>query len=63
MQLTYGVSAEYGATKALLVTTSTFTGPAMDFLSRNENQMAGLDGRDLENWLLAVAQIAQPPQV
>jgi hypothetical protein len=63
VQLTYGVSAEYGATKAALVTTSAFTGPASDFLAKNENQIAGMDGQDLEAWLQATAQIARQPLV
>jgi restriction endonuclease Mrr len=63
VQLTYGVLAEYGATKAALVTISAFTRPASDFLAKNDNQIAGLDGQDLETWLQATAQIARQPLV
>jgi len=57
VQLTYGVSAAYGATKAALVTTSSFTKPASDFIADNENRIAGFDGRDLEVWLRATSQL------
>jgi hypothetical protein len=60
-QLIYGVSAERDATKAMLVTTSSFTRPASEFLAANGNQMAGLDGQDLEVWLQATAQVAREP--
>ena len=61
VHLTYGVSAEYGATKATLVTTSSFTRPASEFLAKNENQIAGLHGQDLKVWLQATAQLARAP--
>ena len=61
MQLIPGVSAEYGATKGALVATSGFTRPASDFLAKNENQIAGLGGQDLETWLQATAQIVRQP--
>lgn len=62
VQLLYGVSAQQRATKAALVTTSTFSRPAADFLAANENQVSGLDGEDLRIWVQATAQIAQRPE-
>ncbi len=61
VQLTYGVSAAYGATKAALVTTSSFTKPASDFIADNENRIAGFDGRDLEVWLKATSLLVTEP--
>lgn len=39
------------ATKGLVVTTSTFTHCALDFIAMNQYQLAGADHGDLESWL------------
>jgi restriction endonuclease/RNA recognition motif-containing protein len=57
VQLTYGVLAASRGTGATIVTTSSFTTPAAEFLEENKNQISGINGTDLENWLRATAQI------
>jgi RNA recognition motif-containing protein len=59
VQMTYGVVASLGVTKGAIVTTSTFTRPGANFLQEHRNQIAGVDGLDLHNWLAAARQLSQ----
>jgi HJR/Mrr/RecB family endonuclease len=57
VQMTFGVLAALPATGAAIVTTSSFTRPAREFLNEQQHKISGLEGRDLDNWLKATAQI------
>jgi hypothetical protein len=59
VQLVYGVLASSTATMGSVITTSTFTTPARGFLSQQHHRMAGLDGEDLANWVMATAQLVK----
>lgn len=56
VQLTYGVLAASDATAGCVVTTSTFSKPARDFLKEKQHQIGGIDFDDLGVWLQATAQ-------
>jgi restriction endonuclease Mrr len=60
--MTFGVVSASHATSAALVTTSSFTKPAREFIEGQQHKISGLEGRDLENWLQATAQMLQLQQ-
>jgi hypothetical protein len=60
VQLTYGVLAANAATQAAIITTSSFTKPAQDFLREQQHDIGGLDLSGLKVWLQATSQMLQP---
>jgi len=57
VQLTYGVLAANAATQAAIITTSSFTKPAQDFLHEKQHDISGLDLSGLKVWLQATSQL------
>ena len=57
VQLTYGVLADTRATKAVIVTTSSFTRPAQQLLTERASHLGGLDLAGLSVWLQATSQL------
>lgn len=55
--MTFGVLAASSATAVAIVTTSSFTTPAKEFLKLQESKISGVEGRDLDTWLRATAQV------
>ncbi len=56
----YGVVNDEGATKGILVTTSSFTQPAEDFIERNKWVLEGKAFDDIVNWLREYQRLKFP---
>jgi hypothetical protein len=50
----YGVKSDKGVNKAILVTTSDFTGPAIEFASRHSWELSLIDHKKLLDWIKSV---------
>jgi len=50
----FAVKTDIGANQGILVTTSSFTGPAIEFSSRHSWELSLVDGKKLINWIRSV---------
>ena len=51
IQRLYGLAEQEQATKGILVTTSSFTKPAMDFIREHEWRLEGIDFNKFQEWI------------